>query len=296
MLRKIYTFTTLIPYVVIILLSSSEGRRKDAQRDRAKPYSFLSPNVMHKHYIKIYEQNKRENKKKKKKLELFFSYDDIRIGQGYDIHRICVCEAEDSASTSASTPASTSASASTSACTSGSASTSACTSASASTSASIDGDTLEHQNDGIDKQIMKRLTIGGVKVNNISVLAHSDGDVIFHALVDAILGGLNYSDIGTLFPDRSEKYKNKNSLSFLRYARFIMHKKNYTIGNMDIIVIAEIPKISLIRNQIIRNISSTLAISESKISLKGKTHEKLGPIGEKKAIECFANILLIRKK
>nr|3B6N_A Chain A, 2-C-methyl-D-erythritol 2,4-cyclodiphosphate synthase [Plasmodium vivax Sal-1] len=185
-------------------------------------------------------------------------YDGVRIGQGYDIHQIRVGPPEDIvADTTADTAANTA---------------------------------------DPNKQSFKRLTIGGVPVETISVLSHSDGDVIFHALVDALLGGMSCSDLGTLFPDGSPKYKNKNSLSFLRYARLLLYKRNYAIANVDIIVIAEVPKISPIREEIVRNISSALGISESQVSLKGKTHEQLGPVGQKKAIECFANALLIRKQ
>ncbi|CAD2085211.1 2C-methyl-D-erythritol 2,4-cyclodiphosphate synthase, putative [Plasmodium vinckei lentum] len=144
-------------------------------------------------------------------------------------------------------------------------------------------------------QNFKTLTIGGVKINNIYVLSHSDGDIIYHALVDSILGAAGSCDLGSLFPDNLDKYKNKNSASFLRYARMLLYKKGYTIGNIDINIIAEVPKINNIRHEIIRNISQILNISESQINVKGKTHEKLGVIGEKKAIECFANVLLIPK-
>ncbi|WBY54982.1 2C-methyl-D-erythritol 2 [Plasmodium yoelii yoelii] len=144
-------------------------------------------------------------------------------------------------------------------------------------------------------QNFKTLIIGGVKINNIYVLSHSDGDIIYHALVDSILGGGGSYDLGTLFPDKSDKYKNKNSACFLRYARMLLYKKRYIIGNIDINIIAEVPKINNIRHEIIRNISQLLNISESQINVKGKTHEKLGVIGEKKAIECFANVLLIPK-
>ncbi|CXH93747.1 2C-methyl-D-erythritol 2,4-cyclodiphosphate synthase, putative [Plasmodium berghei] len=144
-------------------------------------------------------------------------------------------------------------------------------------------------------QNFKTLTIGGVKINNIYVLSHSDGDIIYHALVDSILGGAGSYDLGTLFPDKSDKYKNKNSACFLRYARMLLFKKGYIIGNVDINIIAEVPKINNIRDEIIQNISQLLNISESQINVKGKTHEKLGVIGEKKAIECFANVLLIPK-
>ncbi|SBT75697.1 2C-methyl-D-erythritol 2,4-cyclodiphosphate synthase, putative [Plasmodium ovale] len=137
------------------------------------------------------------------------------------------------------------------------------------------------------------LTMGGVKIRGISVLSHSDGDVVYHALVDAILGALGSYDLGTLFPDRDEKYRDKSSSSFLRYARLLLYKSGYSIGNIDINVIAEVPKISPIRRDIVRNVSTTLRIAESQISLKGKTHEKMDAVGEKRAIECFSNVLLV---
>ncbi|CAA9986758.1 2C-methyl-D-erythritol 2,4-cyclodiphosphate synthase, putative [Plasmodium knowlesi strain H] len=263
-----YTYAVLLPYVIIILLASSDGGRekRGVQKELARRHSFLGPGIKIRE-VKIHGQWKKKKKKLESKLdvklkftlkstptsnqELPFPYDSVRIGQGYDIHQIRVSTPEDI--------------------------------------------TVDSSADA-NKQNFKRLTIGGVQVDTISVLSHSDGDVIYHALVDALLGGMNCLDLGTLFPDGSEKYKNKKSISFLRYARLLLYKKNYAIANLDIIVIAEIPKISPIREEIVRNISSALGISESQVSLKGKTHEKLGPIGQKKAIECFANALLIRKK
>ncbi|KYO03526.1 2C-methyl-D-erythritol 2,4-cyclodiphosphate synthase [Plasmodium gaboni] len=190
-------------------------------------------------------------KREKKNLKLF-SYNGIRIGQGYDIHKIKVLDEEYN-------------------------------------------NTNTNNDVNKNEQSFKTLTLGGVKINNVLVLSHSDGDIIYHSIVDSILGALGFLDIGTLFPDKDEKNKNKNSAVFLRYARLLIYKQNYNIGNVDINVIAEVPKINNIRKNIIKNISTVLNIDESQISVKGKTHEKVGVIGEKKAIECFANILLIPK-
>ncbi|GAB65004.1 2C-methyl-D-erythritol 2 [Plasmodium cynomolgi strain B] len=270
-----YTYAVLLPYVIFILLASSDGRRKKkgVQKELVGRRSFLGPDTR-----TVEKKKKLESKLDVKleftlkststpittpKLELPCPYDGVRIGQGYDIHQIRVGRPED---------------------------------ITANSNADSNADSSAGSSSNANKQSFKRLTIGGVQVDTISVLSHSDGDVVFHALVDALLGGMSCSDLGTLFPDNSPKYKNKNSLSFLRYARLLLYKKNYAIANVDIIVIAEVPKISPIREEIVRNISSALGISESQVSLKGKTHEQLGPVGQKKAIECFANALLIRKK
>ena len=132
----------------------------------------------------------------------------------------------------------------------------------------------------------KKLFLGGVKIPFHSGLkGHSDGDVILHAIIDAILGATRKKDIGTYFPS-SKKFKNIRSPKMLKPILNILDKFHLSINNLDINLICEQPKVSKIRNKIISSISNLMSLNKDKINLKGKTVEKLGLIGKEKAIAC----------
>ena len=133
----------------------------------------------------------------------------------------------------------------------------------------------------------KKLFLGGVKIPFHSGLkGHSDGDVILHAIIDSLLGAMRKSDIGTLFPSNSSKFKNIRSKNMLAPVLKLLNHNNFSINNIDINLICENPKVSRIRNKVIKSISSLLSINKSLINLKGKTVEKLGIIGKEQAIAC----------
>ena len=133
----------------------------------------------------------------------------------------------------------------------------------------------------------KKLYLGGIKIPFHSGLkGHSDGDVIIHSIIDSILGAMRKKDIGTLFPDNKNKFKNIRSPNMLRPILKIMSKNNFYINNLDINLICEQPKVSKYREKIIKSLSSLLNIDKNLINLKGKTVEKLGLIGKEKAIAC----------
>ena len=132
----------------------------------------------------------------------------------------------------------------------------------------------------------KKLFLGGVKIPFHSGLkGHSDGDVILHAITDAILGALRRKDIGTYFPN-TKKYKNIRSPKMLKPVVENLYKSNFSINNLDINLICEQPKVSRYRNKIINSISKLTNLNKDIINLKGKTVEKLGLIGKEKAIAC----------
>ena len=132
----------------------------------------------------------------------------------------------------------------------------------------------------------KKLYLGGIKIPFHSGLeGHSDGDVILHAITDAILGAMRKKDIGTYFPNK-QKYKNIRSPKMLRPIMDNLIKSNYFINNLDINLICQKPKVSEHRNKIINSISKLINLDKDKINLKGKTVEKLGLIGKEKAIAC----------
>ena len=133
----------------------------------------------------------------------------------------------------------------------------------------------------------KKLYLGGLKIPFHSGLkGHSDGDVIIHSIIDALLGAMRKKDIGTLFPDNKKKFKNIRSPKMLKPIIEIMNNNEFFINNVDINLICEKPKVSKYRDKIIKSLSKLLNIDSSLINLKGKTVEKLGLIGKEKAIAC----------
>ena len=133
----------------------------------------------------------------------------------------------------------------------------------------------------------KKLYLGGIKVPYHSGLkGHSDGDVILHSIIDALLGAMRKKDIGTFFPDNKNKFKNIRSPKMLKPIIEILNKNNFYINNLDINLICEQPKVSKYRVQIINSLSNLLNLDKDLINLKGKTVEKLGLIGKEKAIAC----------
>ena len=132
----------------------------------------------------------------------------------------------------------------------------------------------------------KKLYLGGVKIPFHSGLkGHSDGDVILHAIIDAILGAIRKKDIGTYFPN-TKKYKDIRSPKMLKPVIENLDKSNFLINNLDINLICEKPKVSKFRDKIINSLSSLMSLDKNQINLKGKTVEKLGLIGKEKAIAC----------
>ena len=132
----------------------------------------------------------------------------------------------------------------------------------------------------------KKLYLGGVKIPFHSGLkGHSDGDVILHAIIDAILGATRKKDIGTYFPN-TKKFKNIKSSKMLKPFLENLSKSNFSINNIDINLICEQPKVSKYREKIINSISKLVDLNKDLINLKGKTVEKLGLIGKEKAIAC----------
>ena len=132
----------------------------------------------------------------------------------------------------------------------------------------------------------KKLFLGGIKIPFHSGLkGHSDGDVILHAIIDAILGATRKKDIGTYFPN-TKKFINIRSPKMLKPIIENLHKSNFSINNLDINLICEKPKVSKYRNRIINSLSKLVNLDKDQINLKGKTVEKLGLIGKEKAIAC----------
>jgi 2-C-methyl-D-erythritol 2,4-cyclodiphosphate synthase len=142
----------------------------------------------------------------------------------------------------------------------------------------------------IHKLVKNRdLYLGGVKIDfHKGLLGHSDGDVLLHAISDALLGAANLGDIGHHFPPANHRYKNISSVKILGKVGKFLADSSFFIKKIDAIVIAEAPTIAPYIKAIKKKISTTLGISEHDISIKGKTNEGLDSIGEGKAIAAWA--------
>lgn len=127
----------------------------------------------------------------------------------------------------------------------------------------------------------------GVTVpSKFSIEAHSDGDLVLHALTDAILGSISAGDIGMHFPPSDQKWKNSNSTQFVQFANKLLHNKGGNINNVDITIICETPKISLHRDKFIKSIANILDVPEEDVSVKATTTEKMGFTGREEGIAC----------
>ncbi len=139
----------------------------------------------------------------------------------------------------------------------------------------------------------RRFILGGIVIPfEKGELGHSDGDVLAHAITDAILGAAGLSDIGELFPPGDETWKNADSMELLRTAHQKIKDDGWKIINIDCVVTCEKPKILLHRGAIRENIAKVLELDVSSVFVKGKTNEGLGGIGEGLAVEALAVCLL----
>ena len=137
------------------------------------------------------------------------------------------------------------------------------------------------------------LTLGGVKIPfSKGLQAHSDGDVLVHSLIDAILGAINAGDIGAHFPDDDVQYKNANSLDLLQNIYKLMSSEGYFLMNMDATIILEKPKLSKYIDKMKENIAETLNCSKDILSIKATTSEGIGFVGRQEGIACLCSILL----
>jgi len=133
----------------------------------------------------------------------------------------------------------------------------------------------------------RKLMIGGIEVPfDKGPVGHSDGDVLAHALVDALLGGAGLGDIGTHFPDSDPKWKGANSLLFLEHARKLLEEKHFSIEHIDAVVILERPRLGPHFPKMREALAKSLRVSTEKIHLKAKTNEGVDAVGRGEAIAC----------
>ena len=139
----------------------------------------------------------------------------------------------------------------------------------------------------------KDLIIGGVKITHEKgLLGHSDADVLIHAIIDGMLGALCLSDIGTLFPDSDDLYKDIDSTILLKKVYKLIKEKKYVIGNIDSNIIAQKPKMMPYIPKMKEVLCKILEIEQNRLSIKAKTNEKMDAVGQELAIEAHAIVLL----
>ena len=152
---------------------------------------------------------------------------------------------------------------------------------------------------GVDFHQLKNglpLILGGIKVQSSKgIVAHSDGDIVIHAIVDSILGALALGDIGTYFPSSDSKLQNQSSSMFLEKVIMDMKNNNYTIVNIDVNIILQFPHINPYILKIRKNLSIFMDLGIDKISIKATTTDKLGYIGKHEGVMTTATILLVKE-
>jgi len=134
----------------------------------------------------------------------------------------------------------------------------------------------------------------------LGCVAHSDGDVVYHSVVDAILGALTMPDIGQLFPDNDPRLRGANSEIFMDEAYARMRGRGYLIGNVDVTLICQKPRVNVehaggqVKAKMMANLARLLHTEPSRVNVKARTHEKVDSVGECRALECHVVLTLER--
>lgn len=160
-----------------------------------------------------------------------------------------------------------------------------------------------------DPEVGGPVTIGGVVFDDfdLGIVAHSDGDIVYHSIVDAIFGALTLPDIGQFFPDTDPRWKGAPSNVFMEEAWRQMDQRGYRIGNVDVTIIAQAPRM-MVKNHplatsdkpydhklgMMDNIAKLLRCPKSRVNVKARTHEKVDAVGEKRAVSCHVVAVLER--
>ncbi|MBN2511649.1 MAG: 2-C-methyl-D-erythritol 2,4-cyclodiphosphate synthase [Sedimentisphaerales bacterium] len=142
----------------------------------------------------------------------------------------------------------------------------------------------------------RKLILGGIEIPfELGLLGHSDGDVVLHAVTDAILGAAGLGDIGMMFPDTDPQWKDADSAELLKQVVWKVSQQGWEMVNMDLIVHAQLPKLGPYRGQMKRRIAELLEMDFANVNIKAKTNEGLDAVGECRAIAATAITMLRRK-
>lgn len=140
------------------------------------------------------------------------------------------------------------------------------------------------------------LVVGGVRLSHDrGPVSHSDGDALLHAITDAILGALGAPDIGQLFPDTDPAHESQDSAQFLRHAADLAARAGWTVANLDCTVVLERPRVAPHKDAMRRAIAAAIGVPADRVNVKAKTHEGVDAVGEGRAIEAHAVVLLARR-
>ena len=138
------------------------------------------------------------------------------------------------------------------------------------------------------------VTLGGVAIDcEYAIVAHSDGDVLWHSLCDALLGAIGAGDIGQHFPDSSSEWRQASSSIFVKHACSLLRQEGWQIANIDCTVISDVVRISPYRSKM-QQVTAEICESVGKVNIKGTTHEGLGDIGAGRAIAAMTTVLLCK--
>lgn len=139
----------------------------------------------------------------------------------------------------------------------------------------------------------KQLVLGGVNIDfELGLKAHSDGDVLIHALCDALLGAAGLGDIGRHFPDSSEVYENIDSRILLREVMILLDEHQLSVSNADMTIVAQTPKLAPYIDAMRSTLAQDLKVSEQRVNVKATTTEHMGFVGRKEGIAAYAVVLL----
>jgi len=133
---------------------------------------------------------------------------------------------------------------------------------------------------------------GGIYETQLGVVAHSDGDVIYHSVVDAIFGALTLPDIGQVFQDTDPRWKGCDSSKFMEHAYEVMNGYGYRIGNIDVTLILERPKVASFKPGMKENIVNLLKTTPGRVNIKARTHERVDSVGELRSLSCHVCLTL----
>jgi len=143
----------------------------------------------------------------------------------------------------------------------------------------------------------RQLVLGGIEIPyHLGLEAHSDGDVLCHAILDALLGAANIGDKGKLFPPSDPKFKDARSTDLLHEAMRAVNRRGYDVMNIDVSVMCEEPKIGPYREEMRDAIATALAVDMERVSIKGTTLEGMGFTGRKEGIAAVATVLLYQEQ
>jgi len=141
----------------------------------------------------------------------------------------------------------------------------------------------------------RAMVLGGVRLeHHVGPVGHSDGDALYHAVTDALLGAIGEPDIGQLFPDTDPRHDGEDSAVYIEEAARRVRAAGYEVANVDCTVILERPKLSPVKDRLRANIAQRLGVSIDRVNVKGKTHEKVDAVGEGRAVEVHVVAMLQR--